>query len=175
MEMIINKDNLNENQISEFKKKVRAILIDDDKILVANYGGVYLLPGGSIDNGETIYDAITRELQEEIGVTYIKEELEYIFTLKHFQSNYPKRDGSFINRVVKTYYFVGNYKDILFNNQSLTEKELNDKFELQLIKVDELQTIILNNITDNPRNSYFYDELTCVLGYYKTHYTRKIL
>ena len=147
MELIINKDNLNENKVSEFKKKVRAILIDDNKILVANYGGVYLLPGGSIDDCETIYDAITRELQEETGISYMKEELEYIFTLKHFQSNYPKRDGSFQNRVVETHYFVGNYKDILYNNQILTEKELNDKLKLQLVNIDELQTIILNNKT----------------------------
>lgn len=174
MELIINKDNLSMNDIAEYKQKVRAILIRDNKILVANYGGIYLLPGGSIDVGETIYLSIIRELREEIGINYIKEELEYIVTLKHFQENYPKRDGSFINRLVETYYFIGNYKDISYDNQNLTEKELKDKFKLQLIKVDELQTIMLNNKTDNPRNSYFYDELICVLEYYKTHYNRKL-
>lgn len=37
-----------------FKKvgnKVRAILLSDNKILVSHYGGVVLLPGGSIDKG----------------------------------------------------------------------------------------------------------------------------
>ena len=47
--IIINDENINE-QFTKKKLKSRAILINSsNEILVANYGGVFLLPGGSID------------------------------------------------------------------------------------------------------------------------------
>jgi 8-oxo-dGTP pyrophosphatase MutT (NUDIX family) len=45
---------------------VKVVIKKDDKLLILNKG---LLPGGGIDPGESDRDAITRELQEELGVT----------------------------------------------------------------------------------------------------------
>ena len=71
MKLIINDDNLRLDEVQEFNSKARAILVDEDnRILIANYGNVVLLPGGKIDDGETIYKAITRELSEELGQDY---------------------------------------------------------------------------------------------------------
>ena len=68
--IIINDSNLNNNEIQKNGNKVRAVLLSDNKILVSHYGGVILLPGGSIDKGETADDAIIRELKEETGIVY---------------------------------------------------------------------------------------------------------
>ena len=48
--IIINKNELKSSDIDETREKVRAILIDGDRILISNYGGVVLFPGGSVDN-----------------------------------------------------------------------------------------------------------------------------
>lgn len=45
---------------------VKVIIRNDDKILLLNNG---LLPGGGVDKDETLKQAITRELQEELGVS----------------------------------------------------------------------------------------------------------
>lgn len=45
---------------------VKVVIKKDNKLLIINNG---LLPGGGIDPGESDQDAITRELQEELGVT----------------------------------------------------------------------------------------------------------
>ncbi len=45
---------------------VKVVIKKDDKVLLLNDG---LLPGGGIDAGESDNEAITRELQEELGVT----------------------------------------------------------------------------------------------------------
>ena len=168
MELFINEDNLKLDEVQEFSIKVRALLFDEyNRILIANYGNVILLPGGKIDEGETNLMAITRELSEEIGQNYSGEELEFFTTLNYFQKDYPKRDGTFQNRLVQTHYFLARYKGIKKNTQKLTEKEKKDNFKLELVSLNELENIILNNKNDNPRNIYFQRELLMILAYYK--------
>lgn len=170
MELTINEDNLKYNEIQKFSLKVRAILIDENnKVLIANYGEVILLPGGKVDECEKISDAITRELNEELGQNYSSKELEYFTTLNYYQKDYPKRDGTFQNRLVQTHYFVGPYKEINKDIQKLTEKELKDNFSLELVSLDDLKNMILNNKNNNPRNAYFQNELLTILTSYKNN------
>ena len=168
MELIINEYNLKENEIEETISKVRAILVDEnERILIANYGNVILLPGGKIDNKETIFDAIKRELNEEIGQQYDNLELNLFCKLNHYQKNYLQRNGTHKNRLVKTYYFIGTYKEIRKESQKLTKKEQTDNFKLQLISLNEIENIILNNQSNNPRNIYFQQELLTIIKIYK--------
>lgn len=168
MELIINEDNLNVNDVQEFSTKVRAILIDENnQILIANYGNVILLPGGKVDEGETNLTAITRELSEELGQNYSSEELEFFATLNFYQKNYPKRDEAFQNRLVRTHYFMGPYKEVKNVKQKLTEKEQKSNFRLELVSLENLENIILNNKNNNPRNLYFQRELLIILDCYK--------
>ena len=172
MELIINEDNLKLNEVEEFNCKVRALLIDENNnILIARYGNTILLPGGSIDRGETKEEALVRELKEETGNDYTINELAYLNTLKYYQKDYPKRDGRIENRLITTYYYVSKYKGI--SKQSLTEKEKKDNFMLELVPIDSLEELVLNNQNSNPRNIYFVKELLKVLEYYKEVYSKK--
>ena len=162
----INDDNLNLSEVQEFNSKVRAFLVDsNNNVLIANYGNVILLPGGSIDKDETNEEAIIRELVEETGCNYTAEELEFLNTIEFYQRDYPKRDGSKLNRLVTTHYYVGPFKGI--NKQSLTEKEKKGKFKLELINLDELEEYVRNHQSDNPRNQYFVIELLKILANYR--------
>lgn len=160
MNLVINDENLQINEIDEFNSKVRAILIDEEnKALIANYGGVILFPGGSIDDKENINQAIIRELHEETGTTYEETELTFLTQLDFFQRNYTKRNGIKKNRLIKTYYFCGTYKTMDLQVPCLTEKEKKDGFKLELVPLNELEKIILENFNDNPRNAYFQKEM----------------
>lgn len=59
----------------ETKKVTAAILIEDKKILIAkrrlvdNLGGLWELPGGKIENNETVQECLQREMLEEFQIT----------------------------------------------------------------------------------------------------------
>lgn len=168
MDLIINDAKLQVKEIDEFNTKVRALLItEDNQVLVANYGGVLLLPGGSVEPREPIVKAIIRELKEETGRDYKAKEFRYLTCLEYFQKNYPKRDGSYQNRLIKTYYFVVDYKEPLKGAQSLSESEQRGNFKLQLVPLNELEKLNSVNNTDNPRNIYFQKELSVIIKFYK--------
>lgn len=172
MEIDINDNQLSLLNIDEYSTKVRALLIDSNgNVLIANYGNVILLPGGKVDENEEVIDALLRELKEETGILYNKDELSYFLTLNYYQKDYPKRDGTLQNRLVQTHYFIGSYKSIKINSQKLTQKEQEDNFRLQLVSLKDLDDMILNNQNNNPRNIYFQKELLMILANYKKYKT----
>lgn len=166
--LIINKDNLKIDDINEFIDKVRVILTDDNNsILIVNYGNVIMFPGGNVDlSKESIMDGLIRELYEETGILYLEENLSYIMCLEHYQKNYPKRNGTSSNRLVRNYYYTAKYKGISEKLQKLTCNERKDNFQLSLVPIDKLSELVKNNKNSNPRNPYFQEELLSVLSIY---------
>ena len=155
--IVINGNGLNDSNINKFGNKVRAILLLENKILVSYYGGVILLPGGSIDKGETPDEAIIRELKEETGIDYDIHSLNKILTIKYCQPNYPTRNDEVINRLIVTQYYLGQFKGIDITNSKRTESEIKDDFYLQLIELDDLLKNT-NESSKNPRRKYFERE-----------------
>lgn len=55
-----------------------AIIIDNNKVLLSlrqknlDQGGLWEFPGGKIEKGETAYDALCRELLEELAIKVVK-------------------------------------------------------------------------------------------------------
>lgn len=150
----------------EIKMKSRAIITDNEgKILIGNYGGVYLFPGGSIDTGENPNDTILRELREEAGLEF--QQLEPFAKIRYFQNSYPTREGRTIDRLLITYYYIGREKDAIKHNRKLTEKEIKDGFELKYYSVEEIERMLKQNQTENPRNEYFNKEIRTVIEHYR--------
>ena len=149
--IIINDANIDIKDIKIYEKKVRAILLKDDKILVSHYGGINLLPGGKIDALETDDEALIRELKEETGIVYDINKLKKICLIKHYQYHYPTRNNDICNRLIDTLYYIGEYKGIDLANTKRTINEINGNFSLELIDIDD----VLKNESNNPRKIYF--------------------
>lgn len=54
-------------EIDEEKRKARLLICNsNDEILVAHYNGIYMLPGGSLEENERFDKAIKKALRREI-------------------------------------------------------------------------------------------------------------
>lgn len=62
--------------------RVTGVVIEDDRILVLNQdtdtGRSWSLPGGKVEEGETVYGALVREMREETGLDVEPGRLLYV-------------------------------------------------------------------------------------------------
>lgn len=73
-----------------YRTSAKALIFDDEKrfLLMLEKKGVWELPGGGLDFGESPQQCLAREIQEEMGleVVHIAERPSYFLTA-------PRRDG----------------------------------------------------------------------------------
>ena len=173
MEIIMNKDNLIDEEVTDFSVKVRGIIEKEGSFVVGKYDDVYLLPGGKVEDGEDLSNALVRELKEELGVDYSSEEMIPFIKVIHYDKDYEKRNGSKVNRKVETVYFVVPYKGINLDKVELSDSERKFGFSLGLISSDELNAICkMRSI--NPRREFFNSELNLVLSNYLSKEGHKV-
>ena len=161
-DIIINDFDLKEEDVTKTVYKARGLLLDNNKILIANYRNIYLLPGGKLDKNENEDNALIRELKEETGANYNIDEFTKEVKLTHYQKDYQSTSGEIINRKVITYYYLGKYKDVDINNIKMSKKEINGNFHTYLIDINELKKLLTKEIIKD-RKAYYDRELLTIL------------
>ena len=74
---------------------VRGILVDDQRRILLQRrsdSGLWGLPAGVVDVGDSVLDALSREVQEETGLTVERAELFGLYTDPRFTVTYPNGD-----------------------------------------------------------------------------------
>lgn len=112
---------------------VKVIIENDNKVLILNEG---LLPGGGIDPGESDQDAITRELQEELGITV--KDIQEIGTVVQYRNLLEKK--YLINGYIAGFETTGG----LTNPQDEGEAH----FTIQWLTVEDALTFVAESIEE---------------------------
>jgi 8-oxo-dGTP pyrophosphatase MutT (NUDIX family) len=147
-------------QIKPIPDKARAIIVSSSgDIAINDYGGCLMFPGGKLNSGEDSVTAVTREVQEELGINI--GNFQKLFTFQLTAKDYPERDGSISPyRLVETDYFLSRIPEIKFGERRITEKEQIGGLALRIVKHDALLHFIGNHRTNNVRWPYFKEEIT---------------
>ena len=164
--IVLNEANLGVEEIECRKKKARALIIDDNNVVtLCNYCNVYLLPGGKVEDNESVIEGLLRELEEELGLGFDKEELKELVSVVTVASGYPVRDSSKrVNRACETdYYIIRSNRKIDSSRVKLTDSELKCNFRIEYVPLDRVMELACNNEYRSSRNKYFVKELLMVL------------
>ena len=121
-------DQYSDNEVNQYRKAARAILFDNQGLipmLLVSEGGYHKLPGGGIEENETILEALIRESLEETGC---KIEIgEEIGEIKEYRLKWNLEQVS--------YCYFG--KIIEKGEPSFTEDELQGGFQLIWTTIDK--------------------------------------
>lgn len=112
----------------------RGILIKNNKILLTKSKkyGEYKIPGGGIEENETIIEALIREVHEETGYRVIKDKIKPFGYYREKRKDL-KEEGIFDQT---SYYFLCEF-DCNVDNPTPTESELNSGYEPIWVNIDE--------------------------------------
>ncbi len=104
---------------------VAALVIRDDKVLLVRHGeaarhmtGVYGLPGGRLDENESLLDGAAREFQEETGLIPDKSSMIKIPTT--YEADIPRKGGEVLS-VTWDVFLVKKYSGEIMKTTDVDE------------------------------------------------------
>jgi dUTP pyrophosphatase len=151
--MIDEKDLIIEDQIdlnSSYIKRdtVRAIILKDDKVLLcySKYFDDYTFPGGGIKMNETHFDALKRELKEELGATKISI-LDFFTKVSELKYSFNDHKDIYLQT---SYYYLCQINET--KNQELKPRELAHGLTPVYIEISHAIKQNINVLKDSKHN-----------------------
>lgn len=145
---------MNENNLKPILIHVSAVIVSEDRFLIIKrssedsyHQDLWELPGGKVDAGDTLEDAISREVFEETGIQLKNEVTPFIFE-NHIEKEYKK----YLNFLVVLVGFVVN-----INNIEVQLSEEHDDFrwinfsEIEKFNIDNNSKLLIHNAIQNKR------------------------
>lgn len=151
MELIYNYDNLRESDITETIIRVKALIINNDVILLGNENGVLQFPGGHLEDDESYEECLKREVREETGIEISDDEIgKQLMKVTYFNRDWLEVGK---NRKSEIYYYVvKTNKKIDMTNVNYTEREKLNNYKIEEVPLESSIDVIKNNIFNNDKN-----------------------
>jgi len=142
--IIINKDNLSEEDITEVVKKVKVLLVNSKREIMLGYSHHdYQFPGGTVESNEELIDTVNREIKEETGIELQSETLEPFACSLGYYKDWPEAGK---NRKIEIYYYeIKTDKAPNLKNTRYTESEKKGHFELRYVSLDNVEYKLIKN------------------------------
>ncbi|MFA6963231.1 MAG: NUDIX domain-containing protein [Patescibacteria group bacterium] len=127
---------------NDWKKReaARAIVFDDQGLIAlmdVSKHGYHKLPGGGLDEGEKVFDALARELREETGCR--AEVTREVGQIREYRKKY--------NQVQESYCYIAKLVGEK-GEPSLEPGEIADGFKIMWVSIDEAIDLLSSDETD---------------------------
>lgn len=164
-EIIYNYDYLSEEDITETVIRTKALIINNNKIIIDNANGVYQFPGGHLEEGETFEECLKREVLEETGISIDENEIERPFMKVTFKNKNCPEEGK--NRKSEIYYYIiKTNKDIDLSKTNYTENEILNNYTIEKIDINEVINKIKKNMPSNEKNKVISPDMISAIEEY---------
>lgn len=122
-----------------FKYRVSGAIVVDNKLLTVQImdNGFYCLPGGHVMQGELSYDAIIREIKEEVSCDVLDNSLFAIA-----ENIFERKDNKIVQEL-GMYYFIKPSSDINLEDRIFIETDDKGpkKLEFKWVDLNDLDNI----------------------------------
>lgn len=165
-EIIDNKYNILENEVTEIVKRVKVLLINsNNELLLAYSNNCYQFPGGHVEDGESLLNAVYREIKEETGIVLNDNNLKPFLAAYRYYKGYPKEGDNRKNEIY--YYEIKNDEKPNLNNTEYTIDEKNGNFELRYVSLNDFESVLEENVLEFGDRKGIASEMLEVIKVYK--------
>ena len=169
-EIIHNDYNLKEEEITEVVVRCKALIINDNNIMLGNERDTYQFPGGHLEEGESFEECLKREILEEVGIEINDDEVsEPIMKISGLYKDWPEKGK---NRKTEIYYYIINTSKLPnLDKVNYTEEEKTGNYRIDIVPLDEVIKVLEDNIPKNPKNEAITPDMILVIKEYLENYS----
>ena len=164
-ETIYNYDYLTDKDITEVVIRTKALIINNNKIMLAHEHNIYQFPGGHLEENETFEECLKREVLEETGIEIDNDEIKRPFMKVTFlNKDWPEKGK---NRKAEIYYYlIETNKEPDITKVNYTDHEKDGNFKIELIPLSEAISTIKKNIPNNEKNKVIAPDMISAIEEY---------
>ena len=158
----------NEFKFPKYSVAVSMIVINEENnkiLLIQQYNKpVYILVAGYVNKGESLEEALKREIKEETGMEVDLSLINPFMMIKYYTKNYF---NSGKNRCNKIYYFVINTDNLInLKETNYTKEEKEGNYTVRYINLSDVEEELIDNANKYPRNKNIVYEMLQVISEY---------
>lgn len=173
MKTFIIKDEKVDN-ITDVVKRVKLLIINSkDEILLGCSNHNIQFPGGHVEVGEDLVEALNREIREEVGIDLNLEGANPFALGVGYYKDYPE-----VNRNLKSeIYYYEIRRDIVpdLAKTHYTKGERDGHFQLEYIPLTDVEELLISNSNKYGDNSGIAGEMLKLFEIYKGDINEKEL